>query len=242
MILALTMLACLPNLCDQVDALPGGPDSQVAPQDLVGGVLAIGDSILATNGNSCQTVPDHAALDLKRWVDNRSVGGKRLTHPDGDADIQGQLLPGDWDWVVMTGGANDLVKECDCPKNGASQACLDVLDQLALPDALTGDIYDTIALIDEQSPDAYVLVLGYYPFPDDAAFDYDRCNALLQTLDDRYARVADQLDRVVFVSTTQVMDLDAYPDRIAWDNIHPSGKGAEALGELVARTIRDHRD
>jgi acyl-CoA thioesterase-1 len=232
LILAAASLAtgCYEDLCPELETLP---DAE-APT-----VLAVGDSIMAMNGQLCQGVAGHAALAMDRAVRDQSLGGRRLDHPDSDDDITGQYLEGPWEWVVMTGGGNDLLQECGCNVEGHDeQACMDVMDSLLDLDAGTGELPDFLAMVRaDEANTATVLLLGYYPFTEGSLANFDGCNAYLPELNARYQALAEREEDLVFLPTAELMDLDAPPERIWLDGIHPSVEGSTALGELVAEHI-----
>ncbi len=232
LILAAASLAtgCYEDLCPELETLP---DAE-APT-----VLAVGDSIMAMNGQLCQGVAGHAALAMDRAVRDQSLGGRRLDHPDSDDDITGQYLEGPWEWVVMTGGGNDLLQECGCNVEGHDeQACMDVMDSLLDLDAGTGELPDFLAMVRaDEANAATVLLLGYYPFTEGSLANFDGCNAYLPELNARYQALAEREEDLVFLPTAELMDLDAHPERIWLDGIHPSVEGSTALGELVAEHI-----
>jgi acyl-CoA thioesterase-1 len=223
---------CYEDLCPQLEALP---DAGAEP-----GILVVGDSIMASHGQLCQGVAGHAALALERSIEDHSLGGRRLDHPDSDDDVTGQYEPGPWEWVVMTGGGNDLLQECECNVEGHDeQACWDVMDSLLDAELSSGELLDFLALVEaDPSHAATVLLLGYYPFMEQSWANFDGCNGYLPELNARYAALAEQREDLIFVSTEATMDLEAHPERIFVDGIHPSVEGAQALGMLVAETIR----
>jgi acyl-CoA thioesterase I len=225
---------CYEDLCPQLEPLPGNPSAGEEAS-----ILAVGDSIMAMNGQICQGVAGHAALASNRFVVDHSVGGRRLDHADSDDDIIGQYEPGPWEWVVMTGGGNDMIQECGCNVEGHDeQGCWDTLDSLLDPEAGTGEILDFLAMVRaDEANAATVLLLGYYDFTEHSMANFDGCNAYLPELNARYEALAAQEDDLVFLSTSELMDLDAHPERIWIDGIHPSVEGSAALGTLVAETI-----
>jgi acyl-CoA thioesterase-1 len=225
---------CYQDQCPLLEALPGSP----ALGDEAS-ILAVGDSIMAMNGQLCQGVAGHAGLALDRYVQDHSVGGRRLDHPDSDDDITGQYQAGPWEWVVMTGGGNDMLQECGCNIEGHDeQGCQDTLDSLLNLEEGTGELLDFLAIVRaDEANAATVLLLGYYDFTDNSVANFDGCNAYLPELNARYATLAETEDDLIFLSTAEVMDLAVHPERIFIDGIHPSVEGSMALGALVAETI-----
>ena len=225
------------DLCEDVDALRGGPDhpDQEAPS-----VQAIGDSILGIHGSHCQAIPHHAGLDVDLFVQNDAVIGRRMSYPDGTAtDIPAQYDAGlPWDWVAITGGANDLYQECSCWETDVDheQECQDLLDHLADPGAGTGEMPDLLAAIrDDPANDTTLLLVGYYPFV--ANTGWEGCRDELQELSSRYQQIAASAPDVLFIDPSPVMDPTLFPDHFMPDGVHPSPLGADAVGELLSAVI-----
>lgn len=215
-LLAWLLLGCIRGRCDELDALADDGD-----------LLAIGDSVLAWNHRYCQSVPDHVALNLGRAVDNRAVNGARAR--GGDAPIPDQYEAGDWDWVLVDGGANDLNGGCDC------DGCETTLDGLVAEDLADGVM---VELVDRIVADgARVVLMGYYPVPDGAWYGFDDCTDEIDALDARYAALAESRDGVEFFEPGDVMDPERTPKFYAFDDVHPGADGAAALGAAIAAVI-----
>lgn len=225
------------DLCDDVDALRGGPDH---PDQEDASFQAIGDSILGIHGGLCQTIPHHAGLDVDLYNRNDAVIGRRMSYPDGvTTDIPDQYAEGlPWDWVAITGGANDLYQECLCWETDVDheQECQDLLDELAEPGAGTGEMLDLIATIQaDVANDATVLLVGYYPFVENTA--WEGCRDELDELSSRYQQIAAADPTVVFIDPSPVMDPLLYPEHFMPDGVHPSPYGADAVGALLAAEL-----
>ncbi len=219
------------DLCPEVEALPGGPDSEEDPT-----ALAIGDSIFATNSGTCQGIAGQLSLDLGLYVQDEAVSGRRLTRPEDEIDITRQYSSGDWDLVVLDGGGNDLIQECVCNGSGTEEACMAVVDELHDPTTGTGEM---AALLDTIAADsgAQVVLLGYYLFASDSWANFDGCNDYLAELDDRYAELAASRDDVTFVDGRELVDWDVNPDAYTFDHIHPSVAGSELLAQAIADVL-----
>ncbi|MEZ4449899.1 MAG: SGNH/GDSL hydrolase family protein [Nannocystaceae bacterium] len=206
------------SLCAEVEALSGEST-----------LLAIGDSILATNARTCQSIPHHAALSLGRPVDNRAVSGRSVSK--GSDRIPAHYEAGDWDWVIVDGGANDIVSVC-----GAAEVD-DVIDGLASADVADGDM---VELVDRIVADgARVILLGYYPMKERARYGFDDCAEALAALNTRYQQLAESRTEVEFVFLGEVIDPEDTPDAYRSDRVHPSPEGSKRAGELVAERIRE---
>ncbi len=226
---------CVPNLCEEVEALPGGPLAEPASEPTH---LAIGDSILASNKAPCQAISCHAGLALGTWFESHAVGGRPLTSDSGGPDIASQYESGPWEWVVVDGGANDLRLECGCTQAGHDvAACEAAVDELAGVTG-AGEMRALIDLIeDDPAHDGQIALLGYYPLDVSEGVGWGGCVPYIVELSARYELLAADDERVHFVDPTPVMDPAAFPERFAIDGVHPSPAGSEAIGQLVASVI-----
>ncbi|MCB9777147.1 MAG: SGNH/GDSL hydrolase family protein [Alphaproteobacteria bacterium] len=208
--------ACVPDLCPEVDALPD-----------LGDVLAIGDSIQAWNKHRCQGVPDHVGLLRGARVENAAISGTKLL--SGGNAIPGQYQPGDWTTVLVDGGANDLNDDCGCNE------CAYMTDVLVSQDGSGGAMPDLLDTITADGAD--VLLLGYYRFPDGAAYGFDQCGDELSVLNARYQTAAALREGVTFVDLGQVVQPDVTPQYYDFDSVHPSAEGAEAMAALLLQFL-----
>ncbi|MGK7910392.1 MAG: SGNH/GDSL hydrolase family protein [Synechococcus sp.] len=199
----------------------------------VGEILVIGDSILTWNAGANATIPEEMSRELDRTVMSRAVSGAYISHPEPeDADerneIRQQYVKGEWDWVVMDGGVNDLNVECGCGD------CGDVMDAMIGADGLSGDIPEFVR--DLVAAGSQVMYVGYYDLPNDAEFGFNRCGDEVNILNARLEEMADAIANVWYVSAGDAVVADgiaAYDD----DLIHPSVLGSARIGEHVARAI-----
>jgi lysophospholipase L1-like esterase len=195
-------------------------------------ILVMGDSMLAWNGGTGQAVSDAMESALKEPVVNRSVIAARMIYPlplTGAAglNIPKQFRPGDWDWIVVNGGGNDLWLGCGCI------ACTRKLDRLAAKDASDGAIPDLIAQL--RATGARVIYTGYLRSPGRGS-PIDHCKKDGQELDRRVALLAEENEGVFFLSLDGLVphgDLSFH----AIDRIHPSIKGSAAIGARIATLI-----
>ncbi|MEL7460617.1 MAG: SGNH/GDSL hydrolase family protein [Pseudomonadota bacterium] len=193
-----------------------------------GPVLVMGDSIMAWNGAASLAAALERGLD--RPVENASVPGAQIA-PRGLRrlvfEIGAQYTPGDWSWVVLNGGANDLFDRCGC------QRCDDVLDDLVAADGRRGEIANIVD--DLRQTGARVLYLGYYG-PSGRGGDFDICEDELTELDARMARMAQIVPELEFIDGGDAMSA-ATPDDYDADNVHPAPRGSAKLGALAAAAI-----
>lgn len=206
-----------------------------APRQGGGDILVIGDSVLAWNRQSEQDVGRLIGVELGRDVVNRATLGARV-QSGGVAALAGlsiprQLSSGPWNWVVMNGGANDLVSTCNCNRCDAE------VDQLISATGETGAIPDLIARARSQG--AKVLWAGYYDAPDSLSFA--GCRPSLVELDRRVALYARANDGVFFVDIEDVLD-PADADLLASELTHPSPAGSLVIARFLARAIAGVND
>ncbi len=212
-----TMLgACAGERCRQNSTLPDRSE-----------LLTIGDSILAFNGSSCESVGDFIASARGTAVHSASENGARMEGGlFGITPIPDQYLPGEWDYVLVNGGINDLNGPCGCGE------CDPMLQRLIGTDAQSGlmpDLLNELAARGHQ-----ILLVGYYEIPTSAWFGYGECGAFLDTLHDRYRALAESRDDTTFVDFREVMSPQKTPELYYYDDVHPNAAGSEALANYVA--------
>lgn len=197
-------------------------------------ILAIGDSILEWNVWTGESIPEVIGELLDRPVINAAVGGAHFSNPDpaaavGGLDIRMQYVEGDWDWVVVDGGVNDLHNDCGCG------ACEDVLDDLVSADGRSGEIPDFVnGLVDAGDQ---VLFMGYYGVPSDAEFGFDRCVDEATEHGRRLLAMTAAIEGAWFVSAGDVVSADNRP-AYAEDLLHPSPAGSRLIAEHIAAAIQ----
>lgn len=219
------MLAGVLVLLASCTARDTGPET--APN-----ALAIGDSVLAWNSFGGRAIPDVVARETGLRFFNASVSGARISHPSEAArakggDIRGQLEDGPWSWVLINGGANDLLFECGC------RGCAQSLSRMISADGTRGDIPELVTRA--RGGGARVIMLGYY---DGNARPnlFSRCSSDVAALNARLQRLAARRDGVYFVSAAPAMD-PANPRHWAIDRVHPSQLGSERIGAVIAARI-----
>ena len=166
-------------------------------------------------------------------VANLSVAGARISASSPEVvakggDIRGQYVEGRWDWVILNGGANDLLGECGCRRCAAN------LDGLIAADAKRGDIPALVERI--VSDGARVVLLGYYD-ANERPNPFRHCSDEVAVLNDRLARLARITPGAVYVDAGAVMDPGDPADWWA-DRVHPSRLGARKIGAEVAAAMR----
>lgn len=187
-------------------------------------IIAMGDSVMAWNRDTGSSIADVIERRLGVPVLDASVSGARMRLGGiGGAvgfSIPGQYRDGDWDAVVLNGGANDLFVECRCAR------CETVLDRLVTQDypALLNRLGDTP-----------VYIVGYYGPAGDRRGNYDVCNDELQVLERRLTRLAATRPNVHVVRVRDA--ITGNPSLYDTDRMHPSPAGSQRIGTLVARVL-----
>ncbi len=193
-------------------------------------VLAVGDSILAWHKWTGRDIPSEMGKLLAAQVENGAVAGARFSNASGlgrasGFDVRAQYRAGNWDVVLMNGGANDFLADCDCGD------CDPVLDSLITAD-LTGEVPRFVAEVRQGG--ASVLWMGYYASHRSGQFA--GCRPYLVEYDARMARLAATVPGLEFVDSEAALDPQ---DRslFAFDGIHPSPKGAARVGAYLAQSL-----
>lgn len=197
-------------------------------------ILVIGDSVMWWNEESGRSVAQELASAISRPVINLAVPGARISHPSAASkaqglDIRSQYVSRQWDWVVVEGGANDLGDECGCNR------CEATLDKLIAADAKSGEWVQLVNRV--RSGGASAVVVGYYALPSQGSADgLAQCNDALSELNKRLALLADQDEKVRFVSMAKAMN-PGEPGDYDPDRIHPSPRGSRAIARRIGSAI-----
>lgn len=198
-------------------------------------VLVMGDSLMAWNGGSSRAVSDVMERQLQQEVVDRSVSSARVIYNLPLTGAAGLSIPkqyraGNWDWVVVNGGGNDLWLGCGC------FACKRKMSRLVAQDGSHGAIPDLVAQL--RASGARVIYTGYLRSPGTGS-PIEYCKDEGQELDRRVARMAARDDGVYFLS---LADLVPNGDRSyhALDMIHPSVKGSAAIANRITGLMRQH--
>ncbi|WIY26467.1 SGNH/GDSL hydrolase family protein [Parasedimentitalea psychrophila] len=207
--------------------------SGAIPKDQPSRILAMGDSLMAWNSNSGQSIPDMVADTLGEPVEDRSVSAARVIYNlpiSGSAglNIRKQYRPGDWDWIIVNGGGNDLLLGCGC------FACDRKLDKLVSDDGRKGAIPGMLSQLRQTG--ARIIYVGYLRSPG-VGSAIEHCRSEGDILEQRVARLADLDNDIYFLS---LRDLVPHGDRSyhAVDMIHPSVKASSAIGTRIAQIIQ----
>lgn len=198
-------------------------------------ILAMGDSLLAWHSLAGKSISDTVSRELQEPVVDRSVSAARIIYKlpiSGAAgmNIGKQYTPGEWDWVIVNGGGNDLWLGCGC------FACNRKMDKLISAEGLDGAI--PAMLSELRATGAKVIYVGYLRSPGVGSL-IEHCRDEGNELEARISRLAAQDEGIFFLSNK---DLVPYGDRSyhAADMIHPSIKASGEIGRKVAEIIREN--
>ncbi len=206
----------------------------VAPDDAPRGprILAMGDSMMAWNSGAQSSIPEVISAELGEEVVSRAISGAHIVYNlplTGSAGlrIRNQYVKGDWDWVVMNGGGNDLWLGCNC------NACDRRMNKMISEDGSSGDIPDMVTSV--RSTGAQVVYLGYLRSPGVGSI-IEHCRDDGDELERRLARMAKGMNGVHFLP---VADMIPHGDRSfhSLDMIHPSSKASKEIGRRAAKII-----
>lgn len=194
-------------------------------------ILAIGDSVMAWNGN--RGIPEAVEAQLGRTVVDGAQSGAHLTHPNATAgalgfDITRQFRGGNWDWVILTGGGNDLRGNCQTPAEAG------ILTGLIGPN-LRGDIPTLIARI--RATGAKVGFVGYYDGAQAGPTGFTPCQGAFDTINARMTQLAARDPGLLFFDAGDVINT-ADTGLYAPDLIHPSPRGSAVIGRNLAEAMR----
>lgn len=195
-------------------------------------ILILGDSMIASNRSTGQSVAGMLEATLGEDILDKSVAGARYFYAlpiSGSAGIRltAQYRDGPWDWVVLNGGGNDLLFGCGCGK------CRAIIDRLVSEDGRKGAIPAFVTMI--RGTGAKVIYAGYLRNPG-VQTPIKACGPAGNELDRRLTRMAQHDSGVTFLPMS---DLVPYGDRSyhQFDLIHPSVKGSRAIAARIAKAM-----
>jgi acyl-CoA thioesterase-1 len=193
-------------------------------------LLAIGDSMLAWHLEDGVSIPEVVGEQLGLSTENASISGAYLSS-GGDSDIPLQYEAGDWSWVIVNGGGNDLTDECACGD------CDEVLDGILSEDGDEGTLFDLVSqIVDDGSR---VALVSYFEMPEEAGEGFYECNDELAELVLRSTSMSEQFSDVIFFDSRSVVSVEDTPDAYDEDFVHPSVVGAELVGSGLAEMMSE---
>ncbi|MEX0365175.1 MAG: SGNH/GDSL hydrolase family protein [Ruegeria sp.] len=222
-----------PLLLALIAALPLTACQESFSQNSGARILAVGDSLMAWNAVWGSSISDTIEQELGEAVVDRSVVGAWMQiRPDAEDqkgfNIPYQYVKGDWDWVVVNGGGNDLLFGCGCGR------CDRIMNRMISADGSTGQIPDFLRRIRDDG--ARVLYTGYLRSPG-LLTPIDHCKSEGDELEARIARLAQQEKGIEYVSMQDVVPRGGL-FYFAPDLIHPSPRSSHLIGKRLAAIIR----
>ena len=185
-------------------------------------ILAIGDSIFEWHIWNQHSVPEQLGRELGMSVYNNAISGSLITE-ETPTSIRNQYIEGDWEWVVMDGGGNDLNILCQCDKCSETQDKVEAVYKEFLQQLL-------------ERENLKIIIWGYYGLPEKAKYGFDECQDDFEELSRRQNKIADTNERIFFVDGSKEITGD---DKSYFyiDKIHPSRKGTEVIGRQLSEVI-----
>ena len=184
-------------------------------------IFAIGDSIMEWHLGE-GAIPEQVGEQLGQPVYNAAISGSMMS-TGVDWSIPNQYIDGDWDWVILDGGANDLNELCGCG------ACETVQENIA-------ESYRTLVNA-IRTDDIRIVIWGYYGIPTEAS-EFGNCNESIDELSQMQSALADGDEGVLWVNGKSDItgeDLSYYDD----DLIHPSLAGSQKIAEQIVSAIEN---
>ncbi len=189
-------------------------------------VLFLGDSLLAWHRLSNGSVAQNVRRTLGARVVDRSLSGAGMVSQT-DAGIPSQYVPGNWDWVVINGGGNDLWLGCGCAR--CDRRMHTIIDR----NGQSGTLPDLVETA--RGTGAQVLLVGYLRSPGFGSL-IEHCRDDGDELERRLTLFADRTEGVEFLSLKTLVPSGDRSFHAA-DRIHPSTKGSAAIAARIARII-----
>lgn len=199
-------------------------------------ILVIGDSMLAWHKISGRSIGDVVSRELGGELSDHSIAAARFNYalPITGAlglNIAKQYRRGNWDWVIVNGGGNDLWFGCGC------QSCDRVIDKMISADGRSGKIPNLIDRI--RGDGARVIFVGYLHSPGVPSI-IDGCKNEDVEFERRIALLAKATRGFIFLPASGLV-LNGDKSYHSLDRIHPSVKGSAVVGKMIASAIRSAR-
>lgn len=187
---------------------------------------------MASHRISSRSISGSIGRSLGVKVTDRSIVGARMIYKLPITGMLGlnigkQFRKGKWDWVVLSGGGNDLWLGCGCSR------CDRKMNKLIDQSGSKGTIPKLVSKI--RKTGARVVYVGYLRSPG-VGSPIEHCRDEGDELERRLGLLAAKDDGMEFLS---LADLVPSGDRSyhAIDMIHPSLKASAEIGRMVARII-----
>lgn len=193
-------------------------------------VLVVGDSLLDWQRIRGLSIPQVMARATGWNVANRATTGAAMINRGVAKNTRGiipaQYREGAWDWVVINGGANDLLTKCGCSR------CSRILNKIISPDASSGILVDLVKRARKDG--AGVVMVGYLGNPRPNLFQ--GCRDEVFEMVRRQKILAKAMPNVQYLSSREVVDVNSR-STFSFDGVHPSGRSTRSIGMHLARTL-----
>ncbi|MEM9716343.1 MAG: SGNH/GDSL hydrolase family protein [Pseudomonadota bacterium] len=203
-------------------------------------IQVLGDDVMNWNSSLKISIVDVLEQEFGSGVTNNSIDGAVVTAEGGGGgiasffnapqDISTQYDSGDWDWVVVNGGLNDMLTKCECG------SCGPVVDALSSENGQTGAMVDIIT--QARVDGVQVVLVGHYLAPITGGPMFYCANELLD-LNDRFESIADQNGGVHFVNPSDFFarhQLTYYNE----NPLHLNVAGTLKIAEAIVATIKEN--
>ncbi|MGV6813035.1 MAG: SGNH/GDSL hydrolase family protein [Brevirhabdus sp.] len=199
-------------------------------------ILVIGDSLMAAHALSGRSIAGNLRDFLGEDVVNRSVIGARMIYKLPISGHMGLSIPaqfrkGQYDWVIMNGGGNDLWMGCGCNR------CDRKMNKLISTDGTRGEIPKLMSRIVKTG--AQVVYVGYLRSPD-INTPIESCKDEGDELESRISALADRIDSVHYLSIQDLVP----PGDLSYfgvDRVHPSLKASREIAGRVADLLKQRQ-
>ncbi len=193
-------------------------------------VLVVGDSLLDWHSLKGNSIPQVLARKTGWDVRNRAASGAKMYLTGAEENprsvIPAQFEDGNWDWVVVNGGANDLLTKCGCRR------CDKVINGIISRDGSQGILPDLVRRA--RSTGAQVMMVGYIGNPRLNLFS--GCTDEVLEIVRRQKLLAQKARGVRYFSTRDVIAINKRSS-FALDGIHPSQRSTKRIGAHLAATL-----
>ena len=203
------------------------PEDRENDQNTPQRLLAMGDSVLDWNRDSGESIPDFVGRFAQLEVANHSISGSQLLD-SSSAGIPQQYQSGEWSWVLIDGGANDVGDGCGCG------SCMSQVDRIIDTSLLEGVMVDLIDRVVEDG--AQIILLGYYTV---ISKEFAGCEDEAAAINLRYQLLADQNPHVTYVDMGEAVLGEPSSSYLDEDGIHPSPRGGEIIARYIAQSMID---
>lgn len=194
-------------------------------------VLVVGDSLLDWHRIRGNSIPQVLARKTGWDVRNRAASGAKMyltgANDNPRSVIPAQYEDGNWDWVVVNGGANDLLTKCGCRR------CDKVISGIISKDGKSGILPDLVRRA--RSDGAQVVMIGYIGNPRTNLFS--GCKDDVEEMARRQQVLANSAREISYFSARSAVDINSRSS-FALDGFRPSKKSTRRIGAQLATSLQ----